>query len=126
MLYSDIIEKTGGICDGDMVICGGTMMGTRLYDTKVPVTVSSSSLVCLRQKDYIQHEKEACIKCGSCISVCPQGLYPLYLKKYADRKNYQSFRMAGGMNCIGCGSCSYICPAKRELTASFKLIKGGG
>ena len=95
------------------------MMGMALYDLNVPVTKSSSALLCLTKDQAAEYAPSACIRCGKCVEVCPSNLVPQMMKEYADMNDNAAFEAVNGMECYECGSCTYICPAKRRLTQAF-------
>ena len=69
-------------------------------------------------------EMTACLHCGRCTTVCPQGLLPQLMADavyIGDLERYE--KKLYGLECIACGSCTYICPAKRPLTQTFKQTK---
>ncbi|MBS1363603.1 MAG: 4Fe-4S binding protein [Bacilli bacterium] len=45
-------------------------------------------------------DKNKCISCGKCFSVCPQKCINIDLKKISEN------------NCLRCGTCFEICPQK--------------
>ncbi len=109
------------------IIAGGPMMGKAVYSYDVPVTKTTSAIICMDEREAYMAPESVCIRCGKCGDVCPEKLVPQILAEYACRYEWDSFRRAGGMNCCECGSCTYICPAKRSLTQMFagakKVIK---
>lgn len=118
--YAELIDAAGGfIKEPEKIIAGGAMMGMALYDLNVPVTKSSSALLCLTKDQVARSAPTACIRCGKCVEVCPSNLVPQMMKEYADANDNVSFEKINGMECYECGSCTYICPAKRLLTQAF-------
>ena len=118
--YAELIEAAGGYkTEPEKVIAGGAMMGMAIYDLNVPVTKSSSALLCLSKDEVAKYAPSACIRCGKCVEVCPSNLVPQMMKEYADVNDNAAFEAINGMECYECGSCTYICPAKRRLTQAF-------
>lgn len=118
--YAELIEAAGGYkTEPEKVIAGGAMMGMAIYDLNVPVTKSSSALLCLSKDEVAKYAPSACIRCGKCVEVCPSNLVPQMMKEYADVNDNTAFEAINGMECYECGSCTYICPAKRRLTQAF-------
>ena len=115
-------------CDGfkihpQKIISGGPMMGTALFNLEIPVSKTSSALVCLSEDEVSKNTPTPCIHCGRCVSVCPIGLIPQLLYRYAKNGDKDNFLKVHGSDCMECGCCTYICPAKRNMTQSFKKIK---
>ncbi|RLJ09681.1 MAG: ferredoxin [Candidatus Aenigmatarchaeota archaeon] len=48
-------------------------------------------------------DKEKCVGCGACVSVCPADVFKLKEGKSV---------VVNPDNCIGCGSCVENCPVK--------------
>lgn len=98
-------------------------MGMAVFDTKVPVTKSSSALLCMSVDDVAKWEPGPCINCGRCVEVCPSGLVPSHLAEFSNHYEEEAFVENHGMECVECGCCSYICPAKRHLAQSVKSMR---
>lgn len=122
--YAELIEHAGGLtCDPEKIVSGGPMMGFALYDLNVPVTKTSSALLCFKEDQVTKYDQTACINCGRCVDACPAHLVPAQLVNYANIKDEERFVKFDGMECCECGSCSYICPAKRPLAQSIKSMR---
>lgn len=122
--YAELLDHAGGLnCDPEKIVSGGPMMGFALYDLNVPVTKTSSALLCLKEDQVTKYDQTACINCGRCVSACPAHLVPAHLVNYATIKDEERFVKYDGMECCECGSCSYICPAKRPLAQSIKSMR---
>lgn len=122
--YNELIEEAGGFKQEPVkIISGGPMMGFALFDTNIPVTKTSSALLCLTKDEVAELEPTACINCGRCVEVCPSRIIPSRLADHAENQNEEAFDMMYGIECIECGSCSFICPAKRRLAQSIKAMR---
>ena len=99
------------------------MMGKAVYSYDIPVTKTTSAIICMTEKESYMAPESVCIRCGKCVDVCPERLVPQILAEYAERYEWDLFRRAGGMNCCECGSCTYVCPARRSLTQIFAGAK---
>lgn len=120
----ELVEAAGGWKkEPAKIVSGGPMMGFGLYDLHVPVTKTSSALLCLTSDDVSASPETACINCGRCVSVCPAHLLPSRLATYADAHQEDAFVKYEGMECVSCGCCSFTCPAKRPLTQSIKSMR---
>lgn len=122
--YSELIDAAGGFkVQPEKIISGGPMMGFALFDLNVPVTKSSSALLCLSKDEVSECEPSACINCGACVEVCPGRVIPSRLADFSEHGNEEMFLKYDGMECCECGCCSFICPAKRNLTQSIKSMR---
>lgn len=123
-LYSELVEAAGGfIKEPEKIISGGPMMGFALFDTDIPVTKTSSALLCFKEDDLNKAKPTNCINCGMCVKVCPSRLVPSQLADHAENFNEEAFVAMNGMECVECGSCSFVCPAKRYLAQSIKSMR---
>lgn len=122
--YNELLEADGGLkCEPEKIISGGPMMGFALFDLNVPVTKSSSALLCMTKDEVAVYEEGACIRCGRCVEVCPGRVLPAKLADASEHGDAETFLKYNGMECCECGCCSYVCPAKRHLTQSIKSMR---
>ena len=120
---AELVEAAGGLkYEPEKIIFGGPMMGAAVYTLDVPVNKATSCILLLK-KNMSVPEPHECIRCGKCLSVCPEHLMPIKLKNTADASDYTEFEKLNGLECIGCGCCTYICPAKRRLSQSITAAK---
>lgn len=125
--YAELLEEAGGfVKEPEKIISGGPMMGKAMFDINVPVTKTSSALLCLSHDDVAAMAPTACIRCGRCVNACPSNLVPQMMIEYAERNDIEGFKAVGGMECYECGSCTFVCPAKRRLTQAFAYARAEG
>lgn len=105
------------------IIFGGPMMGTSVVNPQAPVTKLTSGILLLSDKFTRKLPETDCIRCGKCIEVCPMGLSPYLITKYAKEGMFAEAKAISALDCIECGSCAYICPAKIPLLDYCKLCK---
>ena len=118
------MEMAGGFkTEPQKVISGGPMMGFAMFTLDVPVTKTSSAILCMTKDEVAAMEPSACINCGRCVEVCPSRLIPSRLADYAERNDEQSFTKWEGLECMECGSCSFVCPAKRQLKQAIGSMR---
>lgn len=123
--YTEILEAAGGLtCQPEKIISGGPMMGMALYTTDIPVTKTSSALLCMSKDDVAAFDTTACIRCGRCVNACPSRLVPQKMYHAAVvQKDLDAFVSLNGMECYECGACTFVCPAKIRLTQAFKVAR---
>ncbi|MBO5302419.1 MAG: electron transport complex subunit RsxC [Lachnospiraceae bacterium] len=122
--YAELLEASGGFKgECKKIISGGPMMGFALFDINIPVTKTSSALLCMTKDEVSEYETTACINCGRCVEACPELLIPSRLADFAERGQSDMYEKWHGLECVECGSCSYVCPAKRPLAQSVKTMK---
>ena len=127
--FAELIEAAGGLKDGveaKKIISGGPMMGIAVSSTEVPITKTTNAITVLKEDPVETADKKmtACLHCGRCTTVCPNGLMPQMMADAVAAGDYDRYEnKLYGLDCISCGSCTYICPAKRPLTQTFKQTK---
>ena len=99
------------------------MMGFGLYSLDVPVTKTSSALLCMTKDEVSRYEETACINCGRCVEACPEQLLPSRLADASVHHREAWFEQHNGLECCECGCCSYVCPARRPLTQYIKSMR---
>ncbi len=120
----ELIEAAGGYkSEPEKVISGGPMMGFSMFSLDVPITKTSSSILCLTKDEVAKFEPTACINCGRCVDACPSRLIPSRLADYAEHHDEAAFTKHEGLECMECGSCSFVCPAKRPLKQAIGSMR---
>lgn len=108
--------------DPDRVVLGGAMRGTAITNLDAPVVSGVSAVLALRTQRRTAG-KAICINCGKCASVCPEGLLPNYIARYAINADFDSCRRLAIDRCIECGLCSYICPGHMPIVELIKNLR---
>ncbi len=119
--FAHILEYCGLDDATKKIVMGGPMMGTAQYSLDAPVIKGTSGLLCF--KEIEQDLDVNCIRCGSCVSVCPMRLTPNYITLYARLKNFDECEKLNVADCIECGCCAFTCPAKIPLVQYVRLAK---
>ena len=121
---AELIDAAGGYkSEPEKVISGGPMMGFSMFTLDVPITKTSSSILCLTKDEVAKFEPTACINCGRCVDACPSRLIPSRLADYAEHQDEETFTKHEGLECMECGSCSFVCPAKRPLKQAIGSMR---
>ena len=122
--FRDLIEEAGGLTDAtERVVSGGPMMGFAQGDLAVPVIKATNAILCLPHDENGAAENPVCLRCGKCVGVCPMGLQPLYMYRYAKCENAKELQRLALLDCMECGSCAFTCPGKLPLVEQFRKGK---
>ena len=121
---SALIEKCGGLPEGDVrVLNGGPMMGRALCNLAMPIMKGCSGVTIISGEAAHRGVESACIKCAKCVEACPMGLEPYLLSKQARKKAWDAMEQNDITSCIECGCCQYTCPANIPLLDYVRLGK---
>lgn len=122
--FSHVIEHLGGLkSHPKKVLMGGPMMGVAVPNLDVPIIKGSSGIIALSKRASAVRGDNICIRCGKCVSACPQHLMPLYLKEATKANDFEKMKALNINNCIECGSCSFVCPGANNPAQSIKTAK---
>lgn len=122
---SALLDFCGGFSsEPASLILGGPMMGQPLPGTDVPLVKGSSGVLALTREEINEQPQSSCIRCGSCIEVCPCGLVPLEMAAYIRKDRIKEAATLGVGDCMSCGSCSWVCPSHLPLVHYFNFAKG--
>ncbi len=122
--FDYLIEKAGGVVGKEgKIINGGPMMGIAQVRREAPVIKGSTGILIQNEKEVLKGEVGPCIRCASCVDVCPINLLPTEIYKVVELNDYERAEKMGVLSCIECGNCSYVCPAGIPLTQQFKVAK---
>ena len=121
---SAIISAAGGMPESTKkVILGGPMMGKAASNLNATTNKGTSGILVVPERYSMRETPENCVRCASCVSVCPMGLEPYLLAKLSQLKDYGRLEAERVMDCIECGSCSYICISHRPLLDHIRIGK---
>ena len=124
MSYTELIEAAGGFKgQPEKLISGGPMMGFAIFTEDIPMTKTTSSLLCFSKDEVAKYEPINCMNCGRCVDACPEMLIPSRLAQFGTNGLMEDFEAWHGLECIECGSCTYVCPSRRHVAQSIKTMK---
>ncbi|MFZ2450533.1 MAG: electron transport complex subunit RsxC [Methylovulum miyakonense] len=124
-----LISELFAFCEVDLaqtarIVMGGPMMGDSLPHTGLPTVKATSGILALTQHELKSTDEQPCIRCASCVSVCPAGLRPLDMANNIKVNQLDAAVDIGLKDCISCGCCTYICPSNIPLVQYFKYASG--
>ena len=122
---SDLVEFCGGFAvRPERLVNGGPMMGQPLPSLDVPVVKGMSGILALTAEEINDSPSNPCIRCGTCVTICPCGLSPVEMSAFIRKDNLEFAAKLGVMDCVSCGSCSWVCPSHIPLVHYFNYAKG--
>jgi len=122
---SDLIEFCGGFSETPkQLVLGGPMMGQPLPDLAVPIVKGSAGILAMSAAELVEARERPCVRCGSCVDVCPCGLSPMEMAALIRKDKLEAAQKIFVGDCIGCGSCSWVCPSHIPLVQYFNYANG--
>jgi electron transport complex protein RnfC len=123
--FGEILSLCGGITgEGEKeVLSGGPMMGIAQTTLNVPVVKGTAGITVLVGREIKPSEYDPCIRCASCVEVCPMGLMPYRIGDLGRLARTAEFKAWSGTSCMECGCCSFVCPSKRPLVEWIRVGK---
>jgi len=79
------------------------------------VTAAQAKFVALSKRNTLAFNAEACINCGMCSAVCPQGVFA------PGARGTRRVQIVQADACMECGACMLNCP-----TSALKVDSGVG
>lgn len=65
-----------------------------------------------------------CMRCGACMTICPQNLSPILIKEAYDKGDTEALEKLRADLCTGDGNCTFVCPARIDLRNFVLRAKG--
>lgn len=122
---ADLMAFCGGFAEEPAsLVNGGPMMGQPLPSLDAPVVKGMSGILALTAAEINAQPASACIRCGSCVTICPCGLVPVEMAAFIRKDKFDDAARLGVMDCVSCGSCSWVCPSHIPLVHYFNYAKG--
>ncbi len=110
--------------DTDRFLVGGPMMGFPLSHTSAPIDKASNCIIAASPALFPPIPPEQpCIRCGTCVTVCPADLQPFALYWHTRSRHYDKVRDYHLFDCIECGCCDFVCPSNIPLASYFRFAK---
>lgn len=106
-----------------LLLAGGPMMGRTSHFFESPISKTTSALLFFDRQAFVQRQENPCLRCGSCVDVCPMGLDVAIYAQMIKKRTIADYAKNHIMDCIECGSCTYVCPANRRLVHWMRFGK---
>lgn len=101
------------------ILIGGPMLGHAITELDDPVIKATNAILAFEEKDSVELEPTACIRCGRCMANCPVGLNIVAVGRAMNIQDEDAraerLTQLGLKQCIECACCSYVCPAQRPV-----------
>lgn len=109
----------------ERIIAGGPLMGFTLPSLDIPLVKTSNCMLAPTLKELPLNDiAMECIRCGLCVTVCPQELLPHQLYWFSKAQDHAKAEQHNIFDCIECGACSYVCPSHIPLVQYYRYSKG--
>lgn len=123
-LLSDFIEQCGNFKKKPAkIIINGKITGWNVASFNLPVTKGIKSISFIPKNQIPDEKKVNCIRCGSCHSICPVGLYPETLLRCGNDEPKDILVKQTALLCTECGLCNSVCPSRIELCQLISNLK---
>ena len=117
-----VLERVGMIDRPTHIVNGGPMRGIAVLDPGRTIIVPGTRAVLAFKRSRSQNFA-ACISCGRCEQICPEGLNPAYVHRHVQKGYYNALKHFDAGLCTGCGTCSYTCPSRQDTAGSMAKAK---
>lgn len=120
-LVADLLAACGVDEPRGRLVVGGPMTGVAQKRPDVPVLKGTGGILVLEGGPAWR--EGPCIRCASCVRVCPARLVPTAISRASALSRWDDAARLGALDCIECGSCAYVCPAEIPLVHYIRLAK---
>lgn len=115
-MFNELLDYCEGTTEEiAKIISGGPMMGYAISTLNTPMAKGSSGLILFSKEEAAKRNEQTCIRCCSCVDVCPMNLLPSMIVSAVKFEDWDKARGAGVMDCIKCGCCAFVCPSHIKL-----------
>jgi electron transport complex protein RnfC len=121
----DLIEECGGFRgEAASVVVNDPLCGWAAADLDEAVDKRTRSVIALSPEEAHRAPLRPCVRCGSCVDACPEGLEPYMLYKLIAVGRRDEAMERGLGRCSSCAACSWACWSRLPLVTAFDAAKG--
>jgi len=121
----DLIEECGGFRgEAASVVVNDPLCGWAAADLDEAVDKRTRSVIALSPEEAHRAPLRPCVRCGSCVDACPEGLEPYMLYKLIAAGRRDEAMELGLGRCSSCAACSWACWSRLPLVTAFDAAKG--
>jgi len=120
----DLIRAAKGFMrPPERIILGGPLTGDAIESLEEPVVKKTQAVLALPPELTHSGREEPCIRCGWCLQVCPESLFPETIVRAVRKENLELAGQYEIERCTECGCCAYICPSKIPIVSIIQKAK---
>ena len=123
---SELFAFCGGLKkEPARIVAGGAVNGTDGCSPETAVDCTVDGVLAFSEAYSPVGGRYACIRCGRCVSACPEHLLPFELFRLTVKGKKDKAVKIGLECCTECGACAYVCPGKLPLVGMIRDAKNG-
>lgn len=121
----DLMKQCGGFDKplGKIVI-NGILTGDSVANMDTIITKDVKSVNFMPKKELEDQNRTACIRCGKCRTICPEGLYPDLIYRHSNGGKKIGKDMISTVElCSACTLCNTVCPSRLPLCQTIENLR---
>lgn len=120
-----LMEQCGG-CDRALgkIIVNGVVTGDCVESLDTIITKDVKSVSFVPKSELSDQERNPCIRCGKCRSICPEGIFPDLIYRHCNGgKKIGHEMLSTTALCSGCCLCNSVCPSRLPLCQTIDNLR---
>ncbi|MCP4592960.1 MAG: 4Fe-4S dicluster domain-containing protein, partial [bacterium] len=120
MSVGSVLQSVGLSGAPARFVAGSAMTGSAVRTLDAVVVRGIEGLFAWSSARVWERASSGCLRCGSCLEVCPVRIDPIGIYSAVEVGNRGEAMAASAETCLDCGLCDYACPAELELMAAVQ------